>query len=337
MRETAVLFAQTSEFSVQSDILSQALGSMRISGSLLLNDFYAPPWAVEVPEARELAKFLNIRSDIRIAAFHLVQQGQVNLEFGNGDAINLLAGEMAVCFSGARHLLSQGLASNVLAFEDILRGSAGVFAASGKVNKSRTKLLCGIFLLQNTQLNPLFGALPELIQSSFGPSSDFSGIAGIADLLLREIRRQVPGNGYVVERLLELLCMDAIRGYTKYLPNETEGWLRALQDTVASNAISAIHLQPGKNWTVKSLAEHVSLSPSRFAARFTLALGEPPMAYVTKWRMYLAGQLLRNTGRSISNVALSVGYENVPAFSRTFKRCHGSPPGAWRSLHGRPD
>jgi len=87
----------------------------------------------------------------------------------------------------------------------------------------------------------------------------------------------------------------------------------------------------GGRWSVKYLAERVAMSPSRFAARFVAALGESPMVYVTKWRMNVASRLLGSTRRPVSEIAADVGYENLAAFRRAFKRHIGVPPAAWRS------
>jgi transcriptional regulator GlxA family with amidase domain len=148
---------------------------------------------------------------------------------------------------------------------------------------------------------------------------------------VQEVNRPTFGGGYVVERLLELLCADAIRSHVETIPEHTVGWFRGFRDPVVGRAIAMIHSRPGENWSVKSLAQCVSISPSRFAARFTATLGESPMAYVTKWRMYVASGLLGNSQQSIDQISTSVGYESLAAFSRTFKRYLGLPPAAWRT------
>jgi len=94
-----------------------------------------------------------------------------------------------------------------------------------------------------------------------------------------------------------------------------------------------IHSQPGEYWSVKRLAQGVAMSPSRFAARFSAALTDSPMAYVTKWRMNVAGRLLAESSQGIGEIAATVGYENAASFTRTFKRYLGVSPAVWRSRH----
>lgn len=106
-----------------------------------------------------------------------------------------------------------------------------------------------------------------------------------------------------------------------------------IKDPVVGRAIAKIHSRPGDNWSVKRLAQTVAMSPSRFAARFSAALGDSPIAYVTKWRMNVAGRLLDDSQQSISEIAADMRYENVAAFTRSFKRHLGVTPAAWRLRH----
>ena len=119
------------------------------------------------------------------------------------------------------------------------------------------------------------------------------------------------------------------------LPDHSTGWLSALKDPLIGRTIEAIHQQPGHHWSVKGLAEIVAMSPSRFAARFAQTLGESPMAYVTRWRMYIASRMLENLKNPVEHIANTVGYESLAAFSRAFKRHAGLPPATWRAQHHR--
>ncbi len=100
---------------------------------------------------------------------------------------------------------------------------------------------------------------------------------------------------------------------------------------MVGRAIKAIHQRPGEDWSVPRLANEVAMSPSRFAARFSLALGDSPMAYVAKWRMNVACRKLSTSAVSIEQVAEDVAYESVAAFNRAFKKHFGLPPIAWRN------
>jgi AraC-like DNA-binding protein len=148
-----------------------------------------------------------------------------------------------------------------------------------------------------------------------------------------EIERTAFGAGYIVERLLEILCAEAVRAHIETAPQQTVGWFRGIKDPVVGRAIKAIHLNPAEDWSIPRLAGAVAMSPSRFAARFSESLGESPMAYVAKWRMNVACRKLTASRIGVDQIAADVGYESVAAFNRAFKKHVGLPPAAWRSHH----
>jgi transcriptional regulator GlxA family with amidase domain len=114
-------------------------------------------------------------------------------------------------------------------------------------------------------------------------------------------------------------------------PAGSGNWFGALSDPAIARALRLIHEQPQDAWTVAALADRVLLSRATFARRFTRLVGEPPLAYVARWRMNLAAKALRETGRSIDEIARAVGYESGPAFSKAFSRVYERSPGRYRS------
>jgi AraC-like DNA-binding protein len=134
----------------------------------------------------------------------------------------------------------------------------------------------------------------------------------------------------VLARLSELVFVEALRRYTASLPPERTGWFAGLRDRHVGRALALLHGEPQRAWTVDELAERVGLSRSALASRFAELLGEPPIQYLTRWRLQLAAQLMRTTRRPIAAVAEEIGYESEAAFNRAFKREFGVPPAAWR-------
>ena len=301
--------AETTESPVRFDVVGDALASLRIGGSLLLRESYAPPWSVAVPGAPRLVELLGVDAKIRVVAFHLVEFGHCEIESERGDKVELTAGEMAVCFDGEAHRISQGRRARVQTFESLMAGANQRKALGGE----STSLLCGAFLLQQTDLNPLFAALPGLMRASLSRPGQLHNLSGVARLMAEEIDRRSPGGGYIVGRLLEILCAEAVRAHIESAPHEAAGWIRAVTDPIVGRAIAAIHARPGQTWSVKELASEVAMSPSRFAARFSEALGTPPMAYVVQWRMNVARRKLAGSRQSIDQVATEIGYESVVA------------------------
>lgn len=335
MAVTTDYCAETTIFDSVSDVFSELLRSMQITGSLLLNEDYAAPWAISIPNKVDLIKSLESNNSIHIAAFHLVRRGYIEIELDNGNKHIVNKGEMVICFSGMAHTLYQGSNQSAYPFKSMMQTGENIFMPTNDEYAQSTSLICGIFMLRDTLLNPLFEALPPLLKISTNQGDDYSQTttAHIVNLLLREVDQQSLAHSYSMERYLELLCARSIHSYIESSLTEQSGWLQAIQDSMTARVITAIHSQPAYHWSVKEMATLVSLSPSRFAARFTEIMGTSPMVYVTRWRMYLATKLLNETRSGIEQISTQVGYDNVAAFSRAFKRNIGSSPGVWRAYH----
>ena len=331
MRDNNLSFTDSTKIKSVNDPLSQVLNSMRISGSLLLKEKYQTPWAVSVPSSDTLNHLLETNHRTRIAAFHLVERGHITIKLKKGENTLVEAGEMAVCFSGLKHTLSQGDGQKVQSFEEIVSSGTNIFCPDGREQTPSTSLICGVFLLHDTLLNPLLAALPNILKFNVTKPNEYPRLYGVVNLMMQEFQYQTVGNSFVLQRYLEILCAEAVRAHVDSLPGQSSGWLSALKDPVIGRAIEIIHAQPGYKWSVKNLADRVTISPSRFAARFSETLGESPMIYITKWRMYIASQMLEGNQHSIDQIANDVGYESMAAFSRAFKRHVGLPPATWRS------
>ena len=150
-----------------------------------------------------------------------------------------------------------------------------------------------------------------------------------------ESNRKRPGGEAVLERMSEMLFVEALRRYIDSLPPEETGWLAGTRDPAVGRALSLLHQKPGAPWTLERLGEEAGLSRSSLHERFVHFIGQPPMQYLTQWRMQLASGMLRDTNAKVVEIALEVGYESEAAFSRAFKRAVGVAPGAWRR-GGRP-
>jgi len=288
-----------------TDVLSQILNSIGISGSVLLQEAYCAPWAVSVPPSSALSSLLKTSKGIRVATFHLVVRGQLHVTLDDGEQFVVEQGELIVCFSGQGHVLSQGKSREVTTFQDIMAGAENRFKPTAGDEQASTLLVCGIFLLHDTELNPLMATLPPVLKLQVDDANQYPRLHGVIQLMLQEFGAEAGGNSFVIERYLEILCAETIRTHVDSLPKQASGWLAALKDPVVGRAIEAVHLAPNQQWTVKSIADKVNMSPSRFAARFVACVGEPPMEYVVKWRMYIAC-------RSLKNKMLSIGMEYFP-------------------------
>jgi AraC-like DNA-binding protein len=148
--------------------------------------------------------------------------------------------------------------------------------------------------------------------------------------LIKESQAQDSSNQLMLARLTELMFVEVLRHYMQELAPDQKGWLAGLKDPYVNRAITVLHAQPARAWTVEDLARDVGVSRSVLASRFTDVIGESPMRYLAGWRIHLAKQLLCEDGHSLAEVAERVGYESEYAFNRAFKRQVGKPPAAWR-------
>ncbi|MEP7157586.1 MAG: AraC family transcriptional regulator [Betaproteobacteria bacterium] len=327
-------FADTTDIAHVAGAIDDALRSLRISGSLLLAEHYAAPWAVAVPDAVELRGLLGLPAGTHVATFHLVEYGHCEIKPQRAPAVLLNAGDIAICFGGASHKLAAGKAVEPQSFVSLLSARRNRRRPRPGEGAAGTSLLCGVFLLHHTELNPLLADLPPLLHTTLSQTGALHNLSGVGRLLAEEVVRSASGSGYVIERLLEVLCAEAIRAHAEAAPRHVAGWFRGIKDPVAGRAIAAIHANPGDDWSIPKLASEVSMSPSRFSARFTASLGASPMAYVAKWRMNVACSKLSASRVSIEQIAMEVGYESHAAFNRAFKKFVGVTPSAWRTRVG---
>lgn len=154
-------------------------------------------------------------------------------------------------------------------------------------------------------------------------------------LLAAEARELRPGGETIITRLADVLDVQAVRTWIERDPSAQTGWLAALHDPRLGRALTLVHREPARAWSVESLASEVGMSRSGFAARFTEVVGEPAMQYVTRWRMLVALTRLSEGEESLSEIAGRLGYQSEAAFSRAFKRIIGTSPGAARRRDAR--
>lgn len=310
----------------ETDVLSSALGALHISGSLVLHHVYRTPWAIQVPSSSELALLTGAPPDARVVAFHFVERGELTLTTTGVPKKNVCAGELVACFGGADHHLTRGQDAPIVPLAGILAGHAS--PPHGDDRPESTRLLCGVFVLRDTSLNPLLAALPPVVHASMTEDD----LELFARVLRRELRHAGNASSFIIDRVLEMLCAALVRDQITKTSEDAVGLLRTLKDPRLSRALEQVHKAPAAPWTIDSLSKSAGLSRSRFSARFRQLAGVAPMVYVTRWRMNVAARMLRRTEHSVAEIAGFVGYESVPTFTRVFKRYLGDSPGRFRDV-----
>jgi transcriptional regulator GlxA family with amidase domain len=127
------------------------------------------------------------------------------------------------------------------------------------------------------------------------------------------------------------LFVETLRAYIACRPAEQTGWLAGARDLEVGKTLALMHRDPAHPWTIATLAKEAGISRSVLVERFRHYLSEPPMAYLTRWRLQLGAQMLRSTNYSVAQIAAEVGYESEAAFNRVFKRNFEVPPARFRS------
>ena len=189
-------------------------------------------------------------------------------------------------------------------------------------------VVCGFLGCDLRPFNPLVAGLPRILHL---PAARAGGwVAQVINQAVVESNDRRPGGDDVLERLSEMMFVDAARRYLDSLPEDATGWLAGLRDRFVGKALTLMHERPDHGWSVDDLAHEVGLSRSALHERFLQYLGQPPMQYLTNWRIQLGARLLRESNRNVATIALDVGYDSEAAFSRAFKRMVGTPPATWR-------
>jgi len=186
----------------------------------------------------------------------------------------------------------------------------------------------GFFSFTGNHARILLDVLPPV--AHIRKESDKAALRWALELMRQELCEERPGSFLVVEHLVHMILVQALRLYVSESPKtgagNNVGWLYALADPQISASIYAMHTTPARHWTLQDLAEEAGMSRSSFAQKFKEMVGQSPMDYLTHWRMLIAADKLANTKDSIATVALSLGYESESAFSTAFKRVMGCSP-----------
>jgi AraC-like DNA-binding protein len=303
-----------------------------------LTDILALVGIVSAPAARlELGTTGAIRFPGSLPIeYGSVMQGSCWLHLpGQAEPVRLMAGDCYMLSRGQPYTLglgSDGLpmdAVEVNAFVARYREPDGVVRA-WEGSAAQTVLVCGGFRLQaNADL--LLGLLPGLILLSASPST-LPLLHAALGALAQETCTNTLGSQMVTASLAQIVLVQMLRGYAASQPcrSRSGAWLGAFADERVSRALKLMHGDPLRRWTLPELADAAGMSRSSFALRFKTLVGTPPLDYLLRWRMRRAGQVLRDSDRTISSLAFEYGYTSESAFSASFKRALGCSPRHYR-------
>jgi AraC-like DNA-binding protein len=311
------------------DSLSEVLRSVRLTGGVFLDAHFTAPWCVlSKIEAEHCRPFLA--TPVQVIAYHFVIAGSLLLTVEGEPTIEVRTGEAVLLPRNDPHMLasSEGLPS--VSAHGLIQLAAGggpaqiVHGGGGEA----THLVCG-FLGSEEHYNPVVATLPRMLKLDVRQGASRDWVEASVRFAASEIAQGRLGSASVMSRLSELLFVEAVRSYASTLGDQA-GWLKGVDDPQVGRALALIHDRIGAPWSAASLAGEVAMSRSAFVGRFTTLVGVPPIRYLTVCRLHSARLQLRETRKTVAELAHSVGYESEEAFSRAFKREFGLPPARLR-------
>jgi AraC-like DNA-binding protein len=308
------------------DALNEVLRTLHLKGTVSCRSELSAPWGLRVPHFPGHA------------GFSVVARGSCWPEVdGEKKQIALAGGDFVMFPHGNTHVMRDGPGTRPVDIGTLLRShSAAQKSLSYGGGGARTTLVCGCFEFEGGETNPLISALPAVIHIKGDEGQAVPWLETTLQYLASETASRLPGAETVIGHLADIIFIQAVRAYISSTGDCKKGLVRAMADPQIGQALALIHDAPQQPWTVASLALRVGMSRAGFAARFRGLVGEPPMQYLTRWRMHKAAGMLRSSAESLAEIAAQSGYEAEAAFSKAFKRWAGHAPGAFRQSTQMP-
>jgi AraC-like DNA-binding protein len=314
------------------DVLSEVLKVVKLQGALFYNGEFSSPWSFYSPPSRTVAAY--VAPDARhVIVYHLLTEGRASARLADGERIMLEAGDIVIFPHGDAHFLENGPpAKSVDMGKELARIlSQGLKRSTLGGGGETTKFVCG-FMACEPRLSQVFlSGLPPVFKVSIRNDASGRWLENSIRFSVNEADAPRAGGEAVLAKLSEVLFVETLRTYIAHLPPEQTGWLAGARDSEVGKTLALMHRNPAHPWTIASLAREAGVSRSVLAERFRHYLSEPPMAYLTRWRLQLGAQMLASTSYSVAQIASEVGYESEAAFNRAFKREFETPPARFRT------
>ena len=315
------------------DAFSEILSGVKLNGAVFFTAEFSAPWGFSTPASRLMAAKVAPAA-AHLVLYHLVIEGAGVVEMEDGRTVALAPGDVVIFPHGDPHHMSSGNAMrppfpNYGITAKIKARDLSPLRAGGGGAVSR--FVCGYMTCDPHLSRPILGGLPPVFNVNIRTDSSGHWLESAILHLVEESVSGRVGSEAMLAKLSEALFVDTLRRYVDSLPEQESGWLAGARDPIVGKSLGLLHGRVAHPWTIADLADEVGISRSALVERFTRYLSEPPMTYLTRWRLQLAAQSLKKTSRGVAEIATDIGYESEAAFSRAFKREFGQPPGRYRS------
>jgi AraC-like DNA-binding protein len=312
------------------DALSDLLRIVKLTAGVFLEAEFSAPWSIKSQAGPEDCRFV-LAEPARVIAFHYVISGNLLLQIDRHPPVEVCEGSIVLLPRNDLHTLASQPGLKAVDSEGLIQmdPEGGLPRIQYGGGGEKTRIVCG-FVGSESDCNPLIDALPSTLVLDLCGKAAGEWISSSFRYAARELAAARAGSATVLAKLSELMFVEAVRYYLEALPVDERGWLAGLRDPAVGRALALLHTELARPWTAEELAHQVYLSRSAFADRFTALIGAPPITYLTRWRMQVAAQRLRESRRSVAQISADVGYESEIAFARAFKRQFSMSPAQWR-------
>jgi AraC-like DNA-binding protein len=306
------------------DPLTGLLSGPRAQGAFVIEAVGSPPWSIRVEDEAPLTVMAQMA-------------GQVTMWFDDGEPSTLRPGDIALVRGPDHYTVADRPGREPTVRVDVdqrcytMDGHQlpddNFFGTRtwGNDPDGSIRMLIGTYPIDGEVGRGLLDSLPRLARLG-AQEWDSPVVALLGD----EIARDAPGQPVVLDRLLDLVVVSAVRAWFERPDSDAPRWFRGRADPVVADTLQRIHDRPDHRWTVAELAGEAGLSRAALARRFTDAVGQPPMTFLAEHRLSLAADLLCQPAETVTSVAAKVGYASPYAFSSAFKRARGVSPRAYR-------
>jgi AraC-like DNA-binding protein len=315
------------------DVLSELLKVVKLDSAIFFNCEFSSPWCYRAPES-ECAARLLAQTGRHVIIFHLLVQGRAYVHLEGGERALLADGDIVTLPHGHAHLLGNGegapLIDGATALPMVLARGLELCKVGG--GGERSLFVCGFLSCDPLLSKTFLQALPPLFKVNIRTDPSGQWLENSLRFAVDEAVAAREGASAMLAKLSEVVFMETVRRHIRGLAETETGWLAGARDPAVGRALYSFHQRPAHPWTVPELAKEVGVSRSVLAERFRHYLVQPPMAYLTAWRLQLGARALTSTSQSVAEIAYEVGYETEASFNRAFKRHFHVPPARYRRL-----
>ena len=317
------------------DAFSEILTGVKLDGALYFNAELSAPWCFSSPPSTALAGLLAPGAP-HLVIYHFLIEGGAYVGLADGQSVQLSPGDVVILPHGDPHEMNSGKGAAVTPqtsaiLSKVKSRDLSPLQCGGGGDTAR--FVCGYMACDPAMSRPILSGLPPIFKVNIRADRAGHWLENSILHLVEEAASGRVGSAAMLAKLSEALFVDTLRRYVASLPEQQVGWLAGARDPIVGKSLGLLHGRVAHPWTIADLADEVGISRSALVERFTRYLSEPPMTYLTRWRLQLAARSLERTPRGVAEIAGEVGYESEAAFNRAFKREFGRPPGKYRRDH----